>query len=123
MECEPAKSHPFVVHVDWVCKPAYLVPVRSQEKLGGCVREGIPRKNGGMAEMEAPINLDGVAANPDCWVCLPVLSSFCTRKSRRWRNVPSGTTHRVVADKVQRAVKWLCVCVCVCVCGPDAAFL
>jgi len=25
-------------------------------------------------------------------VCLPVLSSFCTRKSRRWRNVPSGTS-------------------------------
>jgi len=25
-------------------------------------------------------------------VRLPVLSSFCTRKFRRWRNVPSGTS-------------------------------
>ena len=26
---------------------------------------------------------------------------------------------RVVPDKIQRAVKWLCVCVCVCVCSLE----
>jgi len=41
----------------WVCKPAYLVPVPSQDKLEGCVRKGIRHKNGG----------DGVAVHPHCW--------------------------------------------------------
>jgi len=42
----------------------------------------------GMAEMGAPISLDEV----DCWcVCLCYLHFF-TRKSRRWQNVPSGTS-------------------------------
>jgi len=37
----------------------------------GCVRKGIRHKNGGMAEMGAPISVDGVAIHPDCWcVCL-----------------------------------------------------
>jgi len=31
----------------WVCKPAYLVPVPSQDKLGACGRKGIWHKNGG----------------------------------------------------------------------------
>jgi len=30
-----------------VCKPAYLMPVPSQDKLGGCARKGIRHKNGG----------------------------------------------------------------------------
>jgi len=37
-----------------------------------------------------------------------VLSSFCTRKSRRWQNVPSGTSSTGLSNG--------CVCVCVCVC-------
>jgi len=46
-----------------------LVPVPSQDKLGGLCQEVIRRKNGGMAEMGAPISLDGVAVH--CWyVCL-----------------------------------------------------
>ena len=37
----------------------------------GCVRKSILRKMVGMAEVGAPINLDGVAVHPDCWcVCL-----------------------------------------------------
>jgi len=31
----------------WICKPAYLVPVPSQDKLGGLCKEGTLRKNGG----------------------------------------------------------------------------
>jgi len=35
------------------------------------VRKGIWQKMVGMAEMGAPISLDGVAVHPDCWcVCL-----------------------------------------------------
>jgi len=45
----------------------------------------------GMAEVGAPISLDWVAVHPDYWcVCLCYLH-FCSRKFRRWRNVPSGT--------------------------------
>jgi len=37
----------------------------------GCARKGIWRKNGGDGSDGAPIGLDGVAVNPDCWyVCL-----------------------------------------------------
>jgi len=37
----------------------------------GCVRKGILRKNGVMAEVGAPISLDVVAVHPDCWcICL-----------------------------------------------------
>jgi len=44
-----------------------LVPVPSQDKLG--MASGV--KMVGMAEMGAPISLDGVAVHPDCWcVCL-----------------------------------------------------
>jgi len=73
-----------------VSKPAYFVPVPSQDKLGGCARKGIRHKKVGMAEVVAPMS--GWGGSPSgLLVCLPVLSSFCTRKSRRWRNVPSGT--------------------------------
>jgi len=51
--------------------PAYLVPVPRQDKLGGCARKGIRRKNGGMAEMGATICLDRAAVHLDCWcACL-----------------------------------------------------
>jgi len=33
----------------------------------GFARRGIRRKNDGMAEMGAPISLDGVAVRLDCW--------------------------------------------------------
>jgi len=34
-------SHPFVINASHgVCKPAYLVPVPSQDKLGGLWQEG-----------------------------------------------------------------------------------
>jgi len=37
-----------------------------------------------MAEVRAPIGQDGLTVHPDCWVHLPELSSFCSRKSRIW---------------------------------------
>ena len=47
-----------------VCKPAYLVPVPSQDKLGGLCQEG-------MTEMGVPVSLHGEAVHPDCWcICL-----------------------------------------------------
>jgi len=54
-----------------VCKPAYLVPVPSQDKLGGLCQKGDPVYNGGMAEVGVPVSQDGVTVHPDCWyVCL-----------------------------------------------------
>ena len=32
----------FLLQFPWVCKPAYLVPVPSQDKLGGLCKEGHP---------------------------------------------------------------------------------
>jgi len=55
----------------WVCKPAYLVPVPSQDKWDGSVRKGIRRENGGDGEVGAPISLDEVAVYLDSWcICL-----------------------------------------------------
>ena len=56
----------------WICKPAYLVPVTSQDKLGGLRQEGHPAKNWGwwcwLVWMEwHPARLS---------VCLPLLSSL-----------------------------------------------
>jgi len=40
-------------------------------KWEGCVRKSILRKMAGMAEVGAPISLDGVAVHLDCWcICL-----------------------------------------------------
>jgi len=35
----------------WVCKPAYLVRVPSQDKFGGLQQDSIWHKNGGMMEV------------------------------------------------------------------------
>jgi len=77
----------------------------------GCVRKGVWCRNGGMTEVGAPISLDGVAVHPDCWcICLCYLH-FAPE------NPEDGEMYtfwyqltRVVLDKVQRAVKWLCIC-------------
>jgi len=61
-----------------------------------------------MAEMGAPISLDGVAVHLDCWcVCLCYLHQKIQQmaKCTFWYQLT-----RVVPDKVQRVVKWLCVC-------------
>jgi len=42
--------------------------------MEGCARKGIRHKNGGMAEVGAPISQDGVAVQLDCWcICLGYL--------------------------------------------------
>ena len=43
-----------------VCKPAYLVPVPIQDKLGGFCQEGIRRKNGGDGKGGEQISLEGL---------------------------------------------------------------
>jgi len=79
----------------WICNPAYFVPVPSQDKLGGLHRKGIQHKNGGVMEVGALIVQMG-------WhparlsVCLPLLSSFCTIKPRRWHVSPSEFPHEWV---------------------------
>jgi len=63
----------------------------------------------GMAEMGAPISLD-------CWcVCLCYLH-FAQKIQKMAKCTFWYQLARDVPDKVQIAVKWLCVCVCVCDC-------
>ena len=62
-----------------------------------------------MAEMGAPISLDGVAVHPDCWcVCLCYLH-FAPEIQKMAKYTFWYQLTWVVPDKVQRAVKWLCV--------------
>jgi len=69
---------------------AYLVPVPSQDELGGLCQKGMRCKNGQMADTGAPVSLDGCI--PSGLLVFPVLSLFCTRKSRTWWNVHSVTS-------------------------------
>jgi len=72
-----------------------------------------------MAEMRAPISLDGwqsiqtVGASA-CAIFILHQKIQKMAKCTFWYQLT-----RVVADKVQRDVKWLCVCMCVCVCVCD----
>ena len=70
----------------------------------------------GIAEMGAPISLDGVTVHPDCWcVCLCYLHfALENPEDGEMYILVTEQLTRVVPDKVQRAIKWLCVCVCVC---------
>jgi len=73
----------------------------------------------GMAEMTASISLDGVAVHPDCWCICLCYVHFAPEnpedgKCIFWYRL----TQDIVLDKVQKAVRWLCVCVCV-VSPPD----
>jgi len=64
-----------------------------------------------MAEMGAPISLDGVAVHPDCWcICLCYLH-LAPENPENGKIYLLVQLTRVVPDRVQRAVKWLCVCV------------
>ena len=67
-----------------------------------------------MAEMAAPVSLDGgqsirIVGASDCVIFILLQKIQKTAKCTFWYWLT-----RVVPDKVQRAVKWLCVCVCVC---------
>ena len=90
----------------------YLVPVATRINWEGCVRKGIRHKLVGMAEMEASISLDGVAVHLDCWCicCIFILDQKIQKMAKCifWYQLT-----QVVPDKVQRAVKSLCVCLCV----------
>jgi len=100
-----------------VCKPAYLVPVPSQD-WKGCARKGIQRKNGGMAEMGHQLVWKGwqsiwIVGVSACVIFILHQKIQKMAKSTFWYQLT-----QVVLDKVQRAVKCLCVCVCArtCVC-------
>jgi len=63
----------------------------------------------GMAEMGAPISLDELTVHPDCWcVCLCYLH-FDHKIQKMAKCIFCYQLTRVVPDKVQRAVKWLCL--------------
>jgi len=50
-----------------VCKPAYLVPVPSQDRLGGLCQEWHTAYKWWGDRDGAPISLDWVAVHLDCW--------------------------------------------------------
>jgi len=94
----------------------------------GCAREGIWHNNGGMAEMGAPISLDGVAVHPDCWcVCLYYLH-FAPENPEDGEMYLLVPVHPGCPGPSPESCKMvLCVCVCVracmkvhrCYCGPE----
>ena len=61
-----------------------------------------------MAEMGAPISLDGVAVHPDCW-CLPVIFILLKKIQKMAKCTFWYWLTWVDPDIVQTAVKWLCV--------------
>jgi len=96
-----------------VRKPAYLVPVPSVRVVPGRA-SGV--KMVGMAEMGAPISLDGVAVYPDCWCICPCNLHFAPE------NPEDGETYLLVpahpgcpGQSPENCKMVVCVCVCVCV--------
>ena len=85
----------------------------------GCARKGIWHKNVGMAEMEAPISLDGVAVHPDCWcVCLCYLQ-FAPENPEDGKMYLLVPAHPACPRQGAESCKMV-VCVCVC---ADIKFL
>ena len=79
----------------------------------GYARKGIQRENGGVAEMEAPVSLDGwqsirIVGASACVIFILHQKIQKTSKCTFWYQLT-----QIVLDKVQRAVKWLCGVVCV----------
>ena len=67
----PKNTISLVVRSTFLELLSLLVPVPSQDKLGWLSGRASGVKMVGMAEMGAPISLDGVAVHPDCWcICL-----------------------------------------------------
>jgi len=65
----------------------------------------------GMAEVGAPISLDGVAVHPECWCISLCYLHFAPENPEDGEMcLLVHRLTRVVPDKVLRAVKWLCVC-------------
>ena len=63
-----------------------------------------------MAEVGAPIRLDGVAVHPDCWCVCLCYRHFAPENPETAKYTFWYRLTRVVPDKVQRAIKWFCVC-------------
>jgi len=109
----------------WVCKPEYLVPVPSQDKVGGWRQEGhlaYKWTDDGGGSLVSP---DGVVPSRMVGVSASLIFP-CTIKSRR--RFLLAPAHPVSPWK--RAIKWLCVCVCVKIyvylqefCHQNSAFL
>ena len=63
----------------------------------------------GMAEVGAPISLDGVAVHPNCWCISCVIFIFLQKIQKMVKCTFWYWLTRVVPDTVQSAIKWLCV--------------
>jgi len=98
---------PKIQHTYYVHKP----PGTQASIFGACPKPGTA--SGiimvEMAEMGAPISLDGVAVYPDCWcVCLCYLH-FAREDGEMYLLVQ---THPGCPGQSPESCKWSCVCVC-----------
>jgi len=90
-----------------VCKPAYLVPVPSQDKLGGLFQERHPAKKWwGWQRWGHQLVWMG-------WQSIRIVgASFCTRKTRRWQMYLLVPAHPGCLGQSPESWKMV-VCVCV----------
>ena len=89
-------------------QPAYLVPVPSQDKLGGLLQEGHPMekwKNEGGGSL---ISTDGVATSQIVSVSASDVFPCAIKSRRRFLLAPAH-----LGSSGKGAVKWLFVCVCI----------
>jgi len=104
----------------WVCKPAYLVPVASQDKLGEFWQKGIWRKNGGMREVgHWLVRMNWSPAGLS--MCLPMISTLAPQKkfssgtgSPRWSRKKGRKTVVCVCYSMLRSISSSDHVVCVC---------
>jgi len=107
-----------VLFVDLMCQAIRYASQHiwclSQARINweGCARKSSLRKNGGMAEVGAPISLDGwqsmqIVGASACVIFILLQKIQKMAKCTFWYRLT-----RVVPDNVQIAVKWLCVVMC-----------
>ena len=78
----------------------------------------------GLAEMGAPISLDGVAVHPHCWcVCLCYLhfASENPEDGKRYLLVPAHLSYPWQSPESCKMVVRVCVCVCAWICLEDGS--
>jgi len=103
--------HPFSVYLSHrVCKPAYLVPVPSQDKLEGLCKEGHPAyKWWGWQRWGHQLVWMGWQSIQIVGASACVIFSLLQKIQKMAKCTFCYRLTRVVPDKVHRAVKLLCV--------------
>jgi len=91
----------------WICKPAYLVPVPSQDKLGGLRQEGHPVQKLGDDGGGSLVSPDGVTPSWIVGVSVSDISACTITSRRRFLLAPAH-----LGKSGKRAING-CLCECV----------